>query len=274
MNVTQLFNQYLASQKLERNTQRNYTSAMKDVLAVVGTRPVTALTQADYETVKAALRHKKPSTANFALTVFKTIVKHSVDLGVHIDSPFVRARGVKQNYTPRNFLSRAERDEVLEKCTDPAHKLMIAMAALTGVRKSELFALRWDDIDLEAKTLTVRRTMERPGQVKEYAKTTSSLRVIPLPEKLFSLLNKSEGYIFSPTVSEFDNPTDNILKKYTDKDVCWHSLRNTFASALVEKNVSLIKIAWLLGHSKVSATLYRYARVHSTSQLHEEVNLI
>jgi len=40
------------------------------------------------------------------------------------------------------------------------------------------------------------------------------------------------------------------------------------------KNVSLVKIAWLLGHCKVSPALFRYARISQTSQLYEEVNLL
>jgi integrase len=276
MKVKQVFDSYLQSTRLEARTQRHYKSVMKPVLEEIGEQHVETLRFSDYERIKSALRGRKPSSLNQSLTVTRMVVQYAVNLGAVPQSPFAGARGVKSGNSHRDFLSISERDELLAACTDSTHKLMIAIAVFTGLRKSEMFGLRWDDVDMVARTITVRRTMDRPGTTKDYGKTDSSLRVIPFPEKLHNLLfsKRSEGFIFSPSNSEFANPGEEILRKYTDRQVCWHSLRNTFASALVQKNVSLVKIAHLLGHSKVSNTLYRYARVHGTSQLHEEVNLL
>lgn len=283
MTVNQLYAAYLKSHRVKKTTERHYNTVLKPILEAIGDRQIDTIRFTDYENLKVILsrgkqkRSKKVSTINQSLTVIRMVMAYGVNLGLLQVSPFQGARNLKCGVRHRDFLSIEERDLMLARCRELRHKVLLEMSVFTGLRKSELFGLRWEDICWQTKTLTVKRSMDRLGQTKDYVKTESSLRTIPLAEKLIWRLKDNvdtKGYMFAPSPSEFKNPTKYILKKYTDRKVCWHSLRNTFASALVEKNVSLVKIAFLLGHTKVSNTLYRYARVHSTSQLHTEVNLI
>ena len=270
-NITQTFESYVATRRLERNTQKAYFSAMRHMVQVFGDVDVKSLSEDAGTRLMAHLRSLSPSSANQVLTTVKLVFKGCcVSLNV---------KGVRVKSNPRNFLEVDERDAMLEKVSDLRHRAIISVAVFTGVRKSELFALTRDDIDLRGKTLTVRRSMESMHTIKDYGKTTSSFRQIPLCDKVIEVLTEylkdvRDIEVFRPTASEFADPTKNILKPYTKKKVCWHSLRNTFACALIVKNVSLVKIAWLLGHSKVSPALFRYARISQTSQLYEEVNLL
>lgn len=277
MKVKDIYEEYLKNNRLQRVTERNYTSALKPVFKLIGNRHIETLTFADYEKIKSALKGRKISSINQSLTITRIIVAYGVNLGVVSQSPFTGARGIKGGIQYRDFLSIEERDEMLNRCINLKHRLLLEMAVFTGLRKSELFGLMWKDICFKKKTLTMCRTMERLGKIRDYGKTASALRVLPLPDRLIKrlkIVKRKDGFIFPYIASEFNNPTNEILRKYTTKKVCWHSLRNTFASALVQKNISLIKIASLLGHSKVSNTLYRYARIYNTSQLHDEINLI
>jgi integrase len=270
-NITQTFEHYITTRRLERNTQKAYFSAMRHVIRVFGDVDVKSLSEDAGTRLMAHLRSLSPSSANQVLTTVKIVFKGCcVSLNV---------KGVRVKSNPRNFLDMDERDAMLDQVTDLRHRAILSVAVYTGVRKSELFALTRDDIDLQGKTLAVRRSMESMHTIKDYGKTTSSFRQIPLCNKVVDILTEylkdAKGpEVFQPTASEFTDPTKHILKLYTQKKVCWHSLRNTFACALIVKNVSLVKIAWLLGHSKVSPALFRYARISQTSQLYEEVNLL
>ncbi len=176
-------------------------------------------------------------------------------------------------------------NELLEDMNEV--KLLIYMTLYTGIRIGEACALRWEDIDLDAKLLYVRQTVSRVwfahnGKKKSKLvigspKTAYSLRCIPICSKLYSILcsfpyRKKQGYILeSNTSSSFVSPRTfeyrykAILKKCTLEPVNYHALRHTFATRCIERGVDIKSLSEILGHSDVAITLNIY--VHSSMEL-------
>ncbi len=176
-------------------------------------------------------------------------------------------------------------NELLEDMNEV--KFLIYMTLYTGIRIGEACALRWEDIDLDAKLLYVRQTVSRVwfthnGKKKSKLvigspKTDSSLRCIPICSKLYSILSsfpyrKKQGYILeSNTSSSFVSPRTfeyrykAILKKCALEPVNYHALRHTFATRCIERGVDIKSLSEILGHADVSVTLNTY--VHSSIEL-------
>ena len=156
----------------------------------------------------------------------------------------------------------------------------IAVCLYTGIRIGELCALQWKDINLEKRTLTVRKTIQRiqtPDNAKRTKlvitepKSQSSIRIIPIPgclaEKLGSYVGKEEDYILSGSSKPFEprtmqNRFARILKNANLPSVHFHSLRHAFATRCIALGFDVKTLSEILGHSSVELTLNRY--VHSS----------
>ncbi len=156
----------------------------------------------------------------------------------------------------------------------------ITLALYTGMRIGELCALQWKDIDFKSRTITVSKTIQRI-QVKDGKKKTelvitepkssSSYRVIPIPECLSKLLerfkNSSNKYVLSGKNKPVEPRTlqyrfVKILKNANLPSVHFHSLRHAFATNCITLGFDVKTLSEILGHSSVEITLNRY--VHSS----------
>ena len=158
----------------------------------------------------------------------------------------------------------------------------ILLSAATGIRIGELCALKWENINLEKKILTVRNTAQRIQNiggttatklVVTSPKSSSSVREIPLPEFIIPLLSKlkenNNCYLLSGTRSIVEPRVmqyrfKRILSELKLSDVSYHSLRHLFATNCIALGVDVKTLSEILGHSSVEITLNRY--VHSSME--------
>ena len=163
-----------------------------------------------------------------------------------------------------------------------ASNVGILLSAATGIRIGELCALKWKDIDLEKRTLTVRNTVQRIKNIGGNTKTkliitspksSSSAREIPLPDFIIPLLNdlkaNNENYLLSGTRGIVEPRTmqyrfERILSDLKLSKVSFHSLRHLFATNCIELGFDVKTLSEILGHSSVEITLNRY--VHSSME--------
>ena len=205
-----------------------------------------------------------------------------------ISDPFEDIIMPKSGRNDVKLLSSAQINELKEyisKNNSPA-AIGAAMALTLGLRLGEICALQWTDIDINKRTLTVRRTVQRVSSVtsqhlQENVKRTqliimppkseSSARTIPIPDILFVLLNSLERhdgtYVFGSGGKPLEPRTmqyrfAKLLVDANLPSVTFHSLRHAFATNAIELGFDIKTLSEILGHSKVEITLNRY--VHSS----------
>lgn len=194
--------------------------------------------------------------------------------------------GIKQKTKPLRVFSPSEREKLhayLDESQNRSH-LGILLCLSTGLRLGELCALTWDDISLEEQKLHVRRTLQR---IRNYAgdgtktkivvtppKSDCSIRTIPLPDKLCSVLAPTwqpGAFFLTGDTEKFVEPRTmqyhfkTVLDAVGIADANFHALRHTFATQCVEADFDVKCLSELLGHSDVSITMNRY--VHPTMEL-------
>lgn len=177
--------------------------------------------------------------------------------------------------------------ELVDKDACDNVKLLIYLAVTTGMRRSEMNALTFDDIDLKEKTINVNkaRVYQHRGKcvVKE-TKTASSVRVIPITNTLCTLIKKArndyykkmfaKGEAFVDSKAMFTDDCGNPLRsetlsnEYKDfmdshadeiRYLNLHALRHTFASLALKNNADIKSVQSILGHAEASTTLNTYA---------------
>jgi len=160
------------------------------------------------------------------------------------------------------------------RCDMDRFKLAVLLCLHMGLRLGELCALKWTDIDLKNRTLTVSRTVQRLP-VEGYGKKTIlwegepksgySRREIPLTGEMAKLLMQSGNgrvYVFGGDKPVEPRTMQNHFKKILEEagvqEKNFHTLRHTFATNCVEGGMDVKSLSEMLGHSDVRITLNRY----------------
>jgi integrase len=160
----------------------------------IGAIRLQRLTRADLAGLYAVLQRAKaddgaglaPRTARHVHRVLSKALGYAVELGLLEHSPAAKVTKPRVSKAEVQILSAEQIAAVLAALRGRVLFLPIAVALATGLRRGELLALRWDDLDLEAKTLRVDEAMDETlsGLAFKKPKTDSGRRTISLPASL------------------------------------------------------------------------------------------
>ena len=198
------------------------------------------------------IRPIKDATVNRDLSVLRHILYWAVDEQLLEVNPLARLKMARERRTRRPVLSPAEEQLLLPAA--PPHLSAMTMAALdTGMRRGEITNQLWEDIDFPRRVLFVTRSKTPEGESRE----------IPLTARLFKWISENrrdQGTVFGyngEQVQFVKRSWKTALKNAGIRHVCFHDLRHTFNTRLMEAGVlQEIRMA-LMGHStgsKVHAT--------------------
>ncbi|MBY0054921.1 tyrosine-type recombinase/integrase [Brevibacillus agri] len=203
----------------------------------------------------------------FAYAYKKELVARNVALSVE---------NIKTQQKERVYLSEEEVQQLVGAIDHDLIRLVVQVLYLTGLRISECLDLTLDTVDLERKVIHV------------VAGKGNKDRIIPISDKLLPLLRHYVEHERPDTDSDLFFCTkktgklspvyvnrvlaDAVEKLGWKKKVTAHILRHSFASQLVKKEVNLVQIQKLLGHSSLKVTsIYTHSNLE---QLSEAVNAL
>jgi integrase len=205
-------------------------------------------------------RNLKPATVNKHLSIIKAMIKKAVDWGFVEEETLKMVRKVKmltENNKRLRYLSRDECQELIS-CCDLHLKPIVITALNTGMRKSEVLNLRWDQVDLTHGFILLditkngeRREIPIHSTMKETFKSIS--RRLDVPHVFFD--------------SKTGKPYQNVKRSFATAckrakliDFRFHDLRHTFGSQLVMSGIDITTVKELLGHKTLTMTL-RYSHL-------------
>jgi integrase len=205
------------------------------------------------------------------------LIPRNVTEGIKAPQPKKKEVNALSVDQARTFLSAVRGDRF---------EALYVVAVHCGLREGELLGLRWEDIDLEAKTLAVRRTLSETkiGHIFEATKnakgrnvrlTNSAVealkrhRAVQNEERLrLGALWQDQGLVFPSqkgTTMTAKNLTARsfkpILRRAGLPNIRLHDLRHTCATLLLSKGVHPKLVQELLGHATISITLDTYSHV-------------
>lgn len=210
----------------------------------------------------------------------------------------------------RRTLTTAEQTSYLEAISDSSYRFILLTAFSTGLRLGELIALTWSNIDFENRKILVSKAVatgkmfQEDGsytstKVVKTPKSSAGIRKVPISADLSLLLyriyqlqrNKAlkEGKsstLKDQLVFQTQNKTmynkrniqrahERICQKANIDYINFHGLRHTYASNLLDKELSLLTIRDILGHAKTSTTeIYTHTTNEAVENAHETIDEI
>lgn len=157
---------------------------------------------------------------------------------------------------------RARFMAAIEHESTPAYLRDLALLAMnTGMRRGELFQLRWENVSLARAELLVRASTAKTNKMRHITLNTVALAVLVRMSKVkhfsgFVFVNLETGKPFTTVKKAWAS----LAKRAQLDDFTFHDLRHDFASRLVQAGVNLYEVRDLLGHSSITLT-ERYAHL-------------
>ncbi len=196
-----------------------------------------------------------------------------------VDVPSIRR-------APVRYLSLDEAQRLLDAAKGERLEALYVVALCLGLRRGEALGLKWDDLDLDAGRLTVRRAVQRlPDGVKMVeTKTAKGNRTVPLPQFAVQALREHRrrqaeerlfagrrwrdlGLVFCNRSGSLLDPMTlyrdfrRMLTKAGLPPMRFHDLRHSAAAFMLSQGVALKVIQEILGHSSLAVTAGFYAHV-------------
>lgn len=213
---------------------------------------------------KTVKNHKIVVNRIFHHALMMGDVEHLPTVGVEIP------RGLQET---RRKAASTDDEDIIRNSADLW--IMPYMALMTGLRKGELLALQWKDIDFEANHISVTKSLYWEGGAHiKTPKTESGNRIVPLLKPLKEELLKRKGsaddYIISddgakPLSQKRFRTLEKHFKEATGITCTMHCLRKSFATIAVRENLPPKLLQAIIGHKNIQTTLDIYAEVRKES---------
>jgi integrase len=187
------------------------------------------------------------------MSVLKHCLKLAVEWGELNQNPAAGARLPQLPPGKTRYLTPGELKAALELAPEWLRAPM-AFAACTGVRRGEMLALKWADVDAKNRRLYLRETKN------------GALRILPIPESALIVLRSLPQGAAGDSVFAGVDPAHlsvyckRVLKRIGAPDASFHTLRHTAASWMVQQGVDLYAVGQILGH-KTPRMTQRYAHL-------------
>lgn len=220
------------------------------------------------------------------LEVLRTALRAAVHRGLLSFDPTATLPLPKYSSRSPRWLSPVEARRLLAAVRGHRYEIAIVLGVYAGLRRGEVGALRWQDVDLRRATLRIRATLHavQGPLTLEPVKTAASERAVPIPSAVVEFLRgarqrarrerrslglrfASTDHVFSPGhggpqwLSVLNGWLSRVLRNENLPHVTFQDLRHTAACLLLEAGAEPRTVMELLGHRRVAHTLLLYSHV-------------
>ena len=260
--------------KVKWNTAQNTRIYLdKHIYPIIGEKHLDEITFDDIQSVFNSMDSLARSTVEKVQIVLNQIMKNAIEDGyieknVMSSSRYVLSKKVKQ----REALSISSAQDVIRQLDtlESNDKILMALIIFTGLRRGEILALTWDDIDFENKVIHVKHsvTFKNNQPIICGTKSKSGVRDVPIIKELREILSAEEdkhGYIIKNhkfpdmpiTEKTYQRSWERIKKTIDLHNATAHVFRHTFAT-MMEPHTDIKTLQTIMGHADIQTTMNRY----------------
>ncbi len=281
--LTRFKEEYLAYTKQSKSQsyiKRSIEPAFKFFIEFIQDVPLESISVKNIDQFINSVYSRSESAASLYFRTLKASFSKALVWEYIPENPFKKIKAPKVSKSFPVFISENELIEILNKTKTQLFKDIFTAAFYTGMRLGELLNMKWNWVDFNQAAITVKNS-------KEFKSKSKRERIIPIHPKvknvfqsIFPIGKQSENSFVFFRYANIKFNEDFVSKQFKkavrdaklNDDVHFHSLRHSFASALVQRGVSLYAVKELLGHEDIKTTqIYSHLQKENLTQA---VNLL
>ena len=289
--------EFYAKPNLRETTREQYSNFIRNHLVPrIGAVPLDELTGLRLQQMYHALRtngkyHQNrrgdpglsPKTVRGIHMLLHSALEQAVKEGLLSKNPTNDCKPPRLEKKEMHVLQPEQVGAYLKAAADRNVLPMFYLELVSGLRRGELLALLWTDLNVEKRTISVNKSvLGRNGELVVSApKTRHSIRTVTIPTHAVELLlseharHPDNPYMFpSPVTGTMYHPDAatrihrKILKEAGIEPIRFHDLRHTFATLALQNGVDVKTLSQMLGHFSSGFTLDTYT--HVTDRMQEQ----
>ena len=255
-------------------TLRGYKPAYRRAVEEFGARSIKEIEPKDISLFLlrlGKLGYAQKTVANHRI-VINQVFSHALTYGDVLINPCVASK-IPKGLAKNKRYAASEEDERKVMATD--HPFLVPRIALyTGMRRGEILALQWKDVDLKHNVISVNKSIgyDSNSPFVKSPKTEAGNRLVPLLQPLRAILeplkekSRPDEYIISddgkkPLTNKRYEKLYNTYKEEVGIECTAHQLRHSYATIAVEEGLDVKPIQAIMGHSSSTITLDTYAEL-------------
>jgi integrase len=263
---------------LRKTTMQTYQLAVRTFIATCGDRHIHTYTPDNVEEFKQKrlLAKATPAATNVYLRNLMAVFSFAVKKELLPKNIFHMSQLFKLPKQPPSYIQREDFSKLIEHTNKQLLKDVFTFAAATGLRSGEIQNLKWQNVDLPRRQISIVNS-------EEFTTKSGKSRVVPLNDTAITVLQTRQQravkeYIFHKNGFKLGRTylshsfKASIIRAGLPEHLRFHSLRHTFGSWCAQMNVPIYTIQALMGHADVQTTAI-YAHL-SESHLHDAVEKI
>lgn len=258
---------------LSPSTMRSYRIMQRNYLLNLQRLPLSSIThdmaQKAFDDLNGEI---SPKYLRNIYGLFYTATKSKTDVFENIKLP--------QKEQPNINIPKDSEIQTLLQNTSGETKLVITLAALAGLRRSEIKALTWDKIDLENRRIIINQAAvldSNNNLVLKKTKSTAGTRTVPICDVLLAELQQQphiDNHLIHINVNNITCSFQNACVKSSIPKYRLHDLRHYYASTLLALNIPDKYAMKLMGHATNGTLKYVYQHVKEEQETAFEQSLM
>ena len=275
--------------RCEETTLYGYNNIIVNhIIPAIGNLKLQSVTPAIINSYIRQMKDKNLSDNSIRkhYALLKDAFKHAVNEDKILKNPLEKVEPLKEVRNERDFYSLEQLKKLLEVVKADRMEVVVVLAGMLGLRREEIAALKWKNVDFKQKTVSIVEARTQAGKniVEKSTKNSSSRRILHAPDNIIDILqdikkkqqkNKKlfpESYNDGDYVICWDDGSPykpnylsdmltKIVREHQLDYITLHGLRHSFSSISNDLGVGMFEISKTLGHSTIATTSKIYTHM-------------